>query len=296
MPPLPPRNLVMPHVPELLFLAISLLLVLVLLVLGIRDLLRRRDATVLVLLIAGAFAGLLEPVVDVNGLMYLPEKGAIRAFTLYDRAMPLFVITAYSGYFAVLAYVAYRVLSTRPTISRVLQMYAGMVVFNVAFETPAVLLGVYSYYGDQPLDFWGFPLWWGIVNPLASIFVATFIVATRGRLRSAVRLAAIVPLLPLSDGAANGAAASPMWLALNSGLGMGWKYVAAGITAVIAFCLVRGMAWLNLILTQPSTYAIKTRQIAASERPPDHAHGPRHEPGAADISGPSVQQNLTETQ
>lgn len=249
MPPVPPRDLVMPHVPELLFLGGSIVFLVALVVVAARDLVRRKDATLFALLVAGALAAIVEPIVDVNGLMYLPENGAIQAFTLYDRAMPWFVVTAYAGYFASLAYAGYRLLLTRPTAGRVLKTYAGMVVFNIAFETPAVLLGVYSYYGDQPLNFWGFPLWWGLVNPLTSMAVATFIVIVRGRLRPAAVLAATVAALPIAAGAANGAAAWPMWLALNSGFGMGVKYLAALITFAIALSLIRGMAGLNLAVT-----------------------------------------------
>lgn len=251
MIPAPPRNLEMPQTAELLFLGMSAALVVVLIVVGIGELRKRRDPALLLLLVAGGIACFFEPIVDVNGHMYLRERGAIQAYTLYDRAMPIFAVVAYAGYFAALAHAAMRAFAAGITTSQLFKLFGVMAVFNIAFETPAVLLNVYDYYGDQPFDFWGFPLWWGIVNPLSSLIAATVIILARRHIVG-WRDWMILPLVFVAAGCANGAAAGPIWLALNSGASDVVKHLAALATLGIALAVVRFIAALMCTDAQPS--------------------------------------------
>lgn len=232
-----PTSLEMPQTAEVLFLALSLVLLVGVIVYGVIEATRDHDATLLLCALGGAAAALFEPVVGYLGLMYLPEKGAMGTFTFVDRTMPLFVITAYAGYIGGLTYVCYRQFKRGLTVKGVYILWAVLAAANVAFETPAVLLDVYRYYGHQPLNPWGFPLWWSFVNPLTSMIAAAVIYNFDAEL-TGVRRGLIVPLTFAAAGAANGASAAPMWLTLNSDLDHVWTTVAAVITLSLAVGVV----------------------------------------------------------
>lgn len=237
--PLPPHDLTMPAGAETAFLIMAGLLLAVAVAVGVRRLISHRDPLLLYLLGGGAITSLFEPIVDILGLMYIPEKGADTVFRFFDRGMPLFVVIAYAGYIGGLAYVAYRYLQRGVTPIRVLGVWGVFAVANIGFETPAVLLHVYSYYGNQPLDPWGFPLWWAFVNPLTSIIAGALLVLLQQPLKQRNALWAAILLVPMACGISNGVTAPPMWLALNNSDLPGYAtWFASAITLGLALFVV----------------------------------------------------------
>lgn len=238
--PAAPRQLAMPDDAETIFGVLAAVLLVVALVFGIRLLITRRDPLLLLCLLGGAFCSLVEPFIGVLGLMYIPQEDASVAFTFFDRGMPWFVVTSYAGYIGGLAYLAYRWFEQGGiTPKRVLQIWIVFAVANVAFETPAVVLDAYSYYGQQPLNPWGFPLWWAFVNPLTSIIAGALLFRLRDPLARHRALFVVPLLVPLGAGSANGTTAPPMWLTLNDdGLAHVWTWVASGMTLALALLVV----------------------------------------------------------
>jgi hypothetical protein len=234
----PPQNLIMPAGAQSAFLIMAGVLLAVGLAVGIRHLVSRRDPVLLYLLLGGAIASLFEPIVDILGLMYIPEKGAATVFSFFDRGMPLFVVVAYAGYIGGLAYIAYHYLQRGITPIRVLRIWGVFLVANIGFETPAVLLNVYSYYGNQPLNLWGFPLWWAFVNPLTSIVAGALLVHLHQPLKQRNALLAVPLLVPMACGMSNGAAAAPVWLSLNGDLPGFVPWIAAAVTLGLALFVV----------------------------------------------------------
>lgn len=237
--PQPPTGLEMPGDAELAFSVLGGLLLVTAVVVGLRYLAGRGDPVLLLCLVGGALAAFLEPFIGILGLMYIPEDGASTAFEFFDRGMPVFVVTSYAGYIGGLTYLAFRYLQLGLNPGRVLRLWAVFAVANVAFETPAVLLDVYTYYGNQPLNPWGFPLWWAFVNPLSSILAGALLVRLREPLAQRRALAAVPLLVPMSAGAANGMTAVPMWLTLSdTGIAEVWTWAAAGATLFLALFTV----------------------------------------------------------
>lgn len=235
----PPRDLVMPSGAELLFTLFGGALLLFALAVGIQHVRRDNDWILLLLLAGGALASLFEPAIDVLGMMYIHEQGATQAFEFLDRAMPVFVPTSYAAYIGGCTYLSYRYLRNGITFQRVVAQWAVFVLANIAFETPAVLLDVYTYYGPQPLSPWGFPFWYGFINPVSSIVAGAGLLHLERRLdRRATYL--VAPLLvPMAHGSAYASAALPMWIALNEpGLAHGWRYFAAGITLALVMVVL----------------------------------------------------------
>ena len=130
---------------------------------------------------------------------------------------------------------------------------------NVLLESPGILMNVYTYYGAQPFNFWGFPLWWSIVNPLMPIVAGALITKLRPELGSGWKMLGVIPLVPMADGIANAAAAWPLWIALNSGRGYAVTYPAA----IATFGLVMFSLWVvALAVAQPIEQRARTAAAA----------------------------------
>ncbi len=235
----PPRELEMPGGAEVLFSIFGGLLLVFCLAVGFTNVRKDRDWLLLLFLLGGALASLLEPAIDVLGLMYIHEEGATQAFAFLDRAMPIFVPISYAGYIGGCAYLSYRYLKNGITVERVMKQWALFVLFNIAFETPAVLLDVYTYYGPQPLSPWGFPFWYAFINPVGSIVAGAMFVHLEKRIDRGPRTALAPLLVPITHGSAYASAALPMWITLNEpDIAHGWRYVAAAGTLALVLTVL----------------------------------------------------------
>ena len=204
----------MPLTPEIIFTVFLGIPVLIGLVVAVRHLRDGRGPLLLTCLIGGGLACLWEPIVDTLGLCYIKQGAHITTFFSMGRDFPLFINFVYIWYVGGLAYLAYSIFSNGITRTQLFQLYALDACINIGLESPGVLMGAYSYYGPQPLNFWGLPLWWVCVNPLMPLVCGALIYRLTPHL-SGWRGLAIIPLVPMSDGVANAATAWPVWTALN---------------------------------------------------------------------------------
>jgi len=229
-----PTHLRIPKTAEIVFTIFSFLPIPFTLASAARDLLRRHDPLLLYCLIGGTLSVLFEPIVDILGLCYLKENGAIGTFTIIDRTIPLYLIPVYTWYVGGLAYVFYRLFERGITTRMVFGLWALGWAANIFDETPGLLMGVYTYYGHQPLNIWGLPLWWIFVNSLMPLIAAALIYKLKPRLNG-WKLIAVIALIPMADGIANAAAAWPVWMALNqTDVSYVWTYLAAVVTFGLA--------------------------------------------------------------
>jgi hypothetical protein len=215
---------------------------------AIRNLVRGDGPLLLFCLIGGAVAAVFEPIVDVLGLVYFPRNGSWVAFETMGRPVPLLIAFVYPWYVGGQGYLAYRLFQRGIDRLGVFRLWAIFFAVNIALETPGLIPGVYTYYGRQPFDFWGFPLWWGFVNPVMPLIAGALIVRLRPYLGSGWRLLGIVPLIPIADGVANAATAWPMWATLNTDLPSVATYAAAIVTLGLALYAV----WvISLVVSRP---------------------------------------------
>ncbi len=204
----------MPFVPEVIFTIFLGIPVVVMVFFAIKHLLTGRGPLLMYCLIGGGIACLFEPIVDTLGLAYIREQATLTTFSSMGRDFPLFINFVYIWYVGGLAYLAYRVFSTGVTRKAVFQLYLIDVFINIWLESPGVLMGAYEYYGPQPLNFWGLPLWWVCVNPIMPLTAGALIYKMGPHLKS-WRLALVIAFIPMADGIGNGATAWPVWTALN---------------------------------------------------------------------------------
>jgi hypothetical protein len=204
----------MPYAPELAFTVFLGIPVAVGLFFAIRHLLNGKGPLLLVCLAGGGIACLFEPIVDTLGLCYIREGAHFHTFSSMGRDFPLFINEVYIWYVGGLAFLAYRIFSNGLTVKGLFTLYLMDVGINIWLESPGVIMGAYEYYGPQPVDFWGLPLWWVFVNPIMPLTAGALIYRLKPYLPG-WRLLLVIPFIPMADGIGNGATAWPMWTALN---------------------------------------------------------------------------------
>jgi hypothetical protein len=249
MVPQPPTHLAMPQTAETVFNVFIFIPLGICLAIAIRQTVRGQGPVLLYCIAGGALAALFEPIVDVLGLVYLKEKDAFGTFTVLDRTMPLYICFVYPWYVGGLGYLAYRVFDRGITMRSLFALWAVVGVVDVALEMPGILLHTYLYYGKQPFNLAGFPLWWAFVNPVMPMIAGALIYKLRPHLIGWRQLA-IVLCIPIADGVANGAAGWPVWIALNqSNTSYVWTYLAALVTLGLSlFCV-----WIiGLVVARPA--------------------------------------------
>jgi len=237
--PQPPVTDAMPKLPETIFNIFIFIPLGIALALAVRKIVKGQGPVLLYCIIGGALAATMEPVVDVLGLVYLKEVNALGTFTILDRTMPLYICFVYPWYVGGLGYLASRLFRRGVTTRDLFLLWAIDCVVDIFLETPGILAGTYLYYGHQPFNFWGFPLWWGFVNPVMPMIAGALLYHIVPKLRSGWKLLAVIPIIPMADGIANGAAAWPMWAVLNQhDVSYVWTHLAGLATLGLSlFCV-----------------------------------------------------------
>jgi len=249
--PQPPVTEAMPKTAETIFNVFIFIPLGIALAIAVRQILGGRGPLLLFCVIGGGFAAFFEPIVDVLGMCYLKEVDALGTFTALDRTMPLYICFVYPWYVGGLGYLAYKLFERGVTVRAMFALWALDALVDVALETPGILAGTYLYYGHQPLNPWGFPLWWAFVNPLMPMITGALIYLVRPHLKTAWQLLVVVPLIPMGDGLANAASGWPMWIALNQDdVSYVWTHLAALATLGLSLLTV----WLiSLVVARPAT-------------------------------------------
>jgi hypothetical protein len=247
----------MPFVPEVLFTIFLGIPVLFGVFFAVKHLVTGRGPLLAYCLIGGGIACLFEPIVDTMGLCYIRQQAVTTTFSSMGRDFPLFINFVYIWYVGGLAYLASRIYQTGVTRKAVFQLYLIDVFINIWLESPGVLMGAYEYYGPQPLNFWGLPLWWVCVNPLMPMTAGALIYRLSPHLRGA-RLALVIAFIPMADGIANGAAAWPVWTALNLNANLVFTYLAWLVTLGLALTCV----WvLSFVVARPDEEVFITSKV-----------------------------------
>jgi hypothetical protein len=241
-----------PHTPvpffaEMIFTVFLGIPVLIGIFFAVKHLMTGKGPLLAFCLLGGGLACLFEPIVDTLGLCYIREGATLKTFSSMGRDFPLYINFVYIWYVGGLAYLAYRVYSTGVTKKGLFQVYLIDVFVNIFLESPGVLMGAYQYYGPQPLNFWGLPLWWVCVNPVMPMTAGALIYRLSPHLPS-WRLALVIAFIPMSDGIANAANAWPLWTALNLNAPLVVTHLAWLVTLGLALVSV----WiLSFVVTRP---------------------------------------------
>lgn len=213
-------------------------------VLAVRYWRRHGTPIPLLFLVGGAICIVFEPIVDVLGHVLFPRENQWVGFESFGRPIPMFMWPVYSWFVGGQAFLVWYLLRRGMTRNQLWKFWLTVMGINVVLETPGLLMDVYTYYGHQPFNPWGLPLWWPPVNATMPI-VAGYVVYKMTPLLTGWRVLAVIPMVPMADGMANGAIAWPVWTALNTNLGMIATYPAAvavfGLAAVAVWIMGTGL-------------------------------------------------------
>jgi hypothetical protein len=226
-----------------------------------RELRRGRGPIMLWCLLGGFLAVVWEPIVDVLGQCWLPSRGQHWiAFTLLNRHVPLMMPFVYSWFVGGQAYLFYRLFTRGIDQRRLFQLWGLVFLVNICLESPGIITDVYTYYGKQPFDIWGFPLWWGFINPLMPMIAAAMIYKLKPHLSGAMLALATIAIVPGADGVANAFAGWPVIAALNTNVGYAGTWIAALITLALAAFVV----WIIGLLVAHPAEAVQRSPAPAS--------------------------------
>ncbi len=263
--PQPPFDAEMPQRAETVFNIFIFIPLGIGLAIAIRHLLGGKGPLLLFCILGGAIAACFEPIVDVLGLAYMKEQGATGAFTIFDRTMPLYICFVYPWYVGGLGYLSFKLFERGIGMKGLFVLWGLDAIVDVFLETPGIALDTYLYYGHQPFNIWGLPLWWCFINPVMPMVAGALIYKLRPHLDTGWKLAAVIAIIPMADGIANGATAWPMWITLNqSDVAYLWTYLAGFVTLGLSLLSV----WIvSLVVArpeaelEPETLAGKLRAI-----------------------------------
>jgi hypothetical protein len=217
--------------------------------LTIRAMVKNRDFVMPVLLLGGIIGMIGESVVDYMGGVWWPVSGGWEAFNLVGVNIPWLVVLVYPWLLGGQAYWAYTSFERGITRRKLWQLVGIFAANEVVLEAIGInLLGTYAYFGPQPLNFWGLPLWYVPCNAIGPVVAGAMTYVLRRRLHG-IRVLGAVPLLGMGFVGTYAAIGFPVWISLNSD----WPIGAATLAALATY----GMGYLVVILIEEITRPVK---------------------------------------
>lgn len=197
----------------------------------------RGDYLGVVMLAGGLVANLIEAMLDNLGLLWFATDNKLIVLHEFSRSMPLYVVLGYGFYFGAMSYYVTYALGRGAGPRHLWAVFVFGWFFDLVLETTGSAIGLYKYYGPEPFNPWGVPLWWMFVNPALPIAAGGLFHVMRPRL-TGPRSLFIVALLPMCYGATYGAIAWPIFITLHSDVADWVRWVAGAVTAVFALVFV----------------------------------------------------------
>jgi hypothetical protein len=206
--------------------------------LALRHRRRRGDVMPLLFLASGGLTTFFEPLLDANGGVWYPSRGGLTAYTLVGIKNPWFVPLAYIWIYGGTAYLAYWAFGRRWSSQAIWTLVAAYAVNDIITEWIGVGLGAYGYYGHQPLDVLGLPMWYPIINSVGPLAAGAMIYVLRRQFTGAHTLA-LLGGVPLATAMTYAGAGWPMWLALQSHWSTAASYVTMSLSLLFGYLVVR---------------------------------------------------------
>lgn len=213
--PVPPTDLSAPRGASVAFLVICVLLTAILLIVVVRRAIQG-DFIPLMFALGGLLSGLLEPMLDSLGLLWFAADNVAIAVETFHRHVPLYVVLGYVFYFGGFSYVAYRAMLAGKGRRWFWGFFAFEWLADLALQATGRALGLYEYYGPQPLMIFDVPMWWFTVDSCLAVLCGGVLFLMREHL-TGWRVLVIVPMVPACYAGLNAAAGWPIFSALNSG-------------------------------------------------------------------------------
>ncbi|RJO78279.1 hypothetical protein D5S18_05005 [Nocardia panacis] len=259
IPPSPPVDMVMSASWQPIMTFIQVIPVVIALWLGVRRWLPKDLPLLAAIFVGGALTCLIEPITDRGSFVWFATKGMWVMFTTFDRPMPWFILPCYLWFIGgQVAYLIYRI-RIGVTRGQLWRLYGIFIGLNLAMELPAIAAGIYAYYGPQPFEIAGLPLWFQAINSVTSLLAAAVVSYMWPRLRGWRKL--VTPLiLPCSHAITNAAAGWPVQTSLNTTDNM----LVVNLTGLLTIGIAVGLAALAIAFLVRQSEIAAQRDDAAS--------------------------------
>jgi hypothetical protein len=224
---------------------------------------RRNGSPILLLIIlGGAVTNLAEPFVDLVGACWHPEIGQITLFEHMERKMPLWLFFPYVAYFGAQAMTLYYVLSTGATKRTMWLWLVIPVIADIVLEESLLSFSdnLYVYYGNQPLRFHVFPIWWAAANTIG-IYISAVVLTLFTPLLKGWRLLFVPFCTLLCYAGASGIVALPAIIVINTELPFWATQLGGVLTFALAALVVAGFTQL---IASDSPYRVVRTQAAGT--------------------------------
>jgi hypothetical protein len=236
---------------------------------------RRTGSPVLVLcLLGGAVAMLIEPLWDQMGRLYIYEHGVGSGYvSIAGRTLPYWLLAPYSIFVGGTAYMVYRVASGGCARAWFYGALGATVALNLLFEIPLTHAHLYVYFGDQAFAPSDFPASWAFMN-LGGV-LSGLALAKAPRLFRGAGVLLIPPLVTACFAAWEMGIGWPVYVANASDAGLAWTYVGAVAAIGSSILAVRALARVAFNDTGPHRPSHQVPQRAAGDpsRPADRDAG-----------------------
>jgi len=262
MPPTAPTETVMPQTLQLVFTLAMVIPTVLVTGYFIRYWRRTGDAIPVLCTVGGALTTLVEPIVDVLGLVWYPAPGQWVLLESFGRSTPVLCLFGYIWFMGGMTAWTYIKLKQDASLRTMLTWFAIFLAVNAVVEIPGVHTRVYWYYGTQPLKLFGWPLWWGFVNVGLCIVAAAVLVRLAPRLKG-VLIAAVVFIVPIVDAGFNAGAGWPVYTALSSTSNVLIAQLAGLATCALAVMII----WLASLLPAPLVPVDRAEPALRADRP-----------------------------
>jgi len=226
---------------------------------AVREIARSRPVTLALLLIGGAVSYFNEPIDDVLGLVWHPVVGQWTALDTFAR-VPLWGLGIYIVFFGGMPYLILQSLRRGVTRRQLWGWVGVLAVVDVAVELPVLASGIYSYYGDAPLQIGGFPVYWIVINTVGPLALAVLLMAA-GETFTGWRALYLLFLPMMSDAAGSVAVGWPIFSALNAHASAPARWLAAALTIAIGF---GALDLLIAYAARMSAALVSTRAVGAA--------------------------------
>lgn len=256
----PPVHAVMPQLAQTIAIPAFALIAAGFLFWALIKLVRDKDPTAIYLWIGGFISAVWEPILELLGHAYHPVQGQIVGYTLFGRSIPLHALFFCPTYFGGVVGLLYYRIARGVDWTWTIKTWGGLAVIAPVAEIIPLDVGMWMYYGSQPLKIFGFPIWWCFVNPAAVMVMASLLFMARGMFQGAMKPLLILAV-PISMGAGWTTVSWPMWVALNMPLDESTSRYVATVPATLLTLIV---VLLVLRATSNALVAYQKREVGAS--------------------------------
>jgi len=232
----PPTDLVMPPLWQMVFLISTGIVMIFTIIYAIRALLKEKDFVPILSLFGGLMvAGTVELVIGPLGYLWYPAIGQNAFVRANGTSIPLFVATGNAFWYGPGLILFGNLVYTASSKKKIWLLFGGALLADVFMEVVGVPVGVFTYYGNHGLRFFGIPLWWLVQNGALTVCIAWIVTSLRKSFLKGWKSVLIIPIVPCLSMAINAFIGMFAWLGIRTT--STWS-VYAGTLASIGMALL----------------------------------------------------------